>query len=236
TKIATTDASRSFAGALHRLNQDLLGPITANDAEIRLAPTVQNRIDALASQVSDAVDGTAYIKTWFFPSNSTLKKDLKSVTKSLSKALDTVGVYDSMIASVAEEGGRRIVLLEDKPIKPTLPGVNGVVDNPPDDRQVIDDDILALCPKFRILVLGRSGTGKSTLINHIFNVDIANESDYISGVANINVAITSPQNDRLILHDSQGFEQGELANLHTVKDFIEKRNAMPDLQDKLHAV
>ncbi|KAG8871282.1 hypothetical protein FRB97_008822, partial [Tulasnella sp. 331] len=81
-----------------------------------------------------------------------------------------------------------------------------------------------------------SGTGKSSLINRTFSVDLTNESEYLSGVSDINFEITSPKNDLFILHDSQGFEQGELANLHTVKEFIEKRNAMPTLQDRVHAI
>ncbi|KAG8868735.1 hypothetical protein FRB97_001954 [Tulasnella sp. 331] len=158
-KAPNTNASRSFAVALNRLDQDLLGPITANNTEIRLAPTVQQRIDVFANRISGAVDRTVYINSkFFFSFRSTLEKDLRNVAEQLSKALDELGLA------------------------------------------------------------------------------LQNESDYISGVSDINVEITSPKNDRLILHDSQGFEQGELANLHTVKDFIRRRNAMPALQDRIHAV
>ncbi|KAG8871088.1 hypothetical protein FRB97_009100, partial [Tulasnella sp. 331] len=61
-------------------------------------------------------------------------------------------------------------------------------------------------------------------------------SHYQAGVCDINTEITSPENDRFILHDSQGFEQGELDNLKTVKNFIEQRKAMPAQQDRIHAV
>lgn len=58
----------------------------------------------------------------------------------------------------------------------------------------------------------------------------------MAGAADINHEITSPDNDRFILHDSQGFEPGKLDNLGIVKDFIRRRNMMPALQDKIHAV
>lgn len=61
-------------------------------------------------------------------------------------------------------------------------------------------------------------------------------SHFKAGSADINFEITSPDNDRFILHDSQGFEPGELKNLGIVKDFIRRRNMMPALQDKIHAV
>ncbi|KAG8871903.1 chaperonin, partial [Tulasnella sp. 332] len=61
-------------------------------------------------------------------------------------------------------------------------------------------------------------------------------SHYQAGVCDINREITSPENDRFILHDSPGFEQGELDNLKTLKNFIEQRKAMPAQQDRIHAV
>ncbi|KAF5356472.1 hypothetical protein D9757_012476 [Collybiopsis confluens] len=98
------------------------------------------------------------------------------------------------------------------------------------------EEILAKCPKFRILVLGKSGAGKSSLINGAFNVDLANVSHEQSGVSDIDEEITSDQNSRFILHDSQGFAAGETQNFETVKRFIDGRAVQPELKDRLHAI
>jgi hypothetical protein len=39
-----------------------------------------------------------------------------------------------------------------------------------------------------------------------------------------------------VLHDSQGFEAGEVENFNTVKNFINRRRNMPKVKDRLHAV
>ncbi len=43
-------------------------------------------------------------------------------------------------------------------------------------------------------------------------------------------------NPHFVLHDSQGFEQGETGNLKKVEDFIQERARMPELKDQLHAI
>ena len=48
--------------------------------------------------------------------------------------------------------------------------------------------------------------------------------------------IFSKANEQFVLHDSKGFEAGEADNLQIVKDFIKRRNDMPDIKDKLHAI
>lgn len=56
------------------------------------------------------------------------------------------------------------------------------------------------------------------------------------GQSNIEEEITSPENQRFILHDSQGFEPGDLSKYDVVRAFINKRMAMPKLEDRLHAI
>ena len=61
-------------------------------------------------------------------------------------------------------------------------------------------------------------------------------SDSKAGVSNINTEIISGDNEQFVLHDSQGFEPGEVNNFEIVKNFIERRSAMPDIKDKIHAI
>ncbi|KAF8492228.1 hypothetical protein F5888DRAFT_1859611 [Russula emetica] len=99
------------------------------------------------------------------------------------------------------------------------------------------DTMLQAYPNFRILILGRSGVGKSNLINAIFKTDFAIvEHGRKAGVSNIEREIKSLRNPRLILHDSQGFCHGSGDNFNIVKNFIETRSQKEDLKDRLHAI
>ncbi|KAG8978540.1 hypothetical protein FRB94_013638 [Tulasnella sp. JGI-2019a] len=89
--------------------------------------------------------------------------------------------------------------------------------------------------RFRIFVLGKSGTGKSALINHVLSVQTANVSSYIPGVCNIDREITSHHNRQFALHGSQGFECGEGQNLGTVQRFLRRRKEM-DIRGQVHAI
>jgi len=61
-------------------------------------------------------------------------------------------------------------------------------------------------------------------------------SDLKPGEADINHGFTPDQNKRLVLHDSRGFEPGEVDNFRLVEQFIEDRSKEPHIKDRLHAV
>ncbi|KIJ61888.1 hypothetical protein HYDPIDRAFT_115381 [Hydnomerulius pinastri MD-312] len=105
-----------------------------------------------------------------------------------------------------------------------------------DDLKPTTEDILENCPRMRILVIGKSGVGKSSLIKEAFGVQDVKTSDYGAGQATIGREFESNQNGRFVLHDSQGFEPGETKNWETVKTFIQERDKQPELKDKLHAI
>jgi len=98
------------------------------------------------------------------------------------------------------------------------------------------ESIKRICPRFRILVIGKSGVGKSSLINKVFGVTKAMVSHSKPGEAKIDDEITSDQNRQLVLHDSRGFEPGEVDNIQLVRGFIERRSKEPYIKDRLHAV
>ncbi|KAJ7921534.1 hypothetical protein B0H13DRAFT_1984965 [Mycena leptocephala] len=99
------------------------------------------------------------------------------------------------------------------------------------------DDILNACERFRIVSIGGSGTGKSSLINRVFGVNDAKVSHFIPGEADISHEITSESNPRFVLHDSKGFEPAKMETFNVVRNFILKKcEENLELKDRLHAV
>ncbi|KAJ7211621.1 hypothetical protein GGX14DRAFT_542752 [Mycena pura] len=98
-------------------------------------------------------------------------------------------------------------------------------------------EILDVCPRLRVLVVGKSGVGKSSLIDFTFGVDMKSVAHNKRGINDINYEITSPQNNRFVLHDSMGFEHGDVENLITVKSFLESRSGQDvALKERVHVI
>ncbi|CAD0055019.1 unnamed protein product [Aureobasidium pullulans] len=72
----------------------------------------------------------------------------------------------------------------------------------------------------RILVCGRTGVGKSTLINKVFGVPMTIESHMKQGDHDINEAFESDKHPGIIIHDSRGFQAGDTKELDQFEKFI----------------
>ncbi|KAF8548582.1 hypothetical protein OG21DRAFT_1500930 [Imleria badia] len=97
-------------------------------------------------------------------------------------------------------------------------------------------EVLASCSRFRVLIIGESGAGKSSLIHKVFGVTGVDLCDTTRGEASIEQEYIAPDNDHFIVHDSCGFEAADEQNLTTVRNFISSRRCRRDLKDQLHAV
>jgi len=92
------------------------------------------------------------------------------------------------------------------------------------------------CDRFRVLVLGKEGVGKSSLINHILKVKLAKVSEFTPGEADINRELFSIHNDSFILHDSKGYGVGEAESFRQLTEFINHRIGHANMGDRLHAI
>ncbi|KAI6146392.1 hypothetical protein BKA82DRAFT_994162 [Pisolithus tinctorius] len=113
------------------------------------------------------------------------------------------------------------------------PGVERIHGVPPGSS---DSLLLATCPRFRILVVGKTGVGKSTLINRIFGSELAHVAKDGSGQAAIAEELVLQENDSSILHIRRDHGPAEGSNSNVVMSFIEERRKKPDIKDQLHAI
>ncbi|KAG8757323.1 hypothetical protein FRC14_002145 [Serendipita sp. 396] len=104
---------------------------------------------------------------------------------------------------------------------------------------------------FRILIIGRANSGKTTILQRVCNttenpvvyvkgreVDpsilLASSSD--RGIHDIESELVFKNSPGFRFHDSRGFESGGVDELAKVKAFIESRSKECDLRDRLHAI
>lgn len=105
-----------------------------------------------------------------------------------------------------------------------------------DNSRLITEQLPSQCLRFRILVIGQAGVGKSTLIQRAFGIEQASPSHARPGKTDIEKEFIPPQINRFILHDSQGFEAGIDYSDVLVKEFIVRRKMQQHVKDRLHAV
>ncbi|KAK0719053.1 hypothetical protein B0T21DRAFT_374668 [Apiosordaria backusii] len=98
---------------------------------------------------------------------------------------------------------------------------------------------LSPCSKFRILVLGNPESTKQELFSRVFGVDLEKKlvSDTFDPKHNIETELDlQGQNDRLAIHVSPNFLNGDQKNYDRVLDFLSKRSASADQADNVHMI
>ncbi|KAL4071192.1 hypothetical protein V8B97DRAFT_2024071 [Scleroderma yunnanense] len=94
--------------------------------------------------------------------------------------------------------------------------------------------------RFRILVIGRSNAGKTTLLQRICNTtefpEVFNSEGEKRGEHNIEDELVFRSNKGFIFHDSRGFEAGSEEEVKLMQNFLTDRSAATKLERRIHAI
>ncbi|KAI1266061.1 hypothetical protein F5Y18DRAFT_416856 [Xylariaceae sp. FL1019] len=88
----------------------------------------------------------------------------------------------------------------------------------------------------RVLVCGRAGVGKSTLINKVFGSVVTQESSNDHGIHDVDEGFEMDTLPGLIVHDSRGFQSGATEEIELLERFVKKRAAAAQREDRLDAI
>ncbi|KAI1814796.1 hypothetical protein GGS20DRAFT_384500 [Poronia punctata] len=99
-----------------------------------------------------------------------------------------------------------------------------------------DLDRPGLMKKCRVLVCGRAGVGKSTLINKVFGTVVTQECHTEHGTHDVDEGFEMDTLPGLIIHDSKGFQSGATEELELLRKFVKKRTLAAKPEDRLDAI
>ncbi|KAG7038260.1 peptidoglycan binding domain protein [Colletotrichum scovillei] len=100
----------------------------------------------------------------------------------------------------------------------------------------IRDHLPIRSTRCRILICGNAGVGKSTLLNCVFGITMTQEQASRRGIHNINDAFETDEHPGIIIHDSEGFQAGNLKEVSAFKEFLVKRSGQTQTEENLHAI
>ncbi|KAH8822456.1 hypothetical protein DL96DRAFT_351850 [Flagelloscypha sp. PMI_526] len=98
------------------------------------------------------------------------------------------------------------------------------------------DQIHKQCNRARLLVVGKTGVGKTSLIKAVFKVESLSASHGKRGESDINAEITSNTNPYFVIHDSKGYEPADTTIYNELVAFINDRVTRTELSEKIHMV
>ena len=155
----------------------------------------------------------------------------------IKKIISDLNTLELDIINDAKLDSRNIYFDTKKTILPTITKIynyyNGdfitELDNGEKDNYNYD-----LSKTLNILVIGKRGHGKSTLINRI----LGEKRAYAHPNANTpNTKIYYHKYYPIKFIDSAGFETGEISNINNIKDYLEKKNLVyKDIYKKIHFI
>ncbi|KAF9457587.1 hypothetical protein BDZ94DRAFT_1175227 [Collybia nuda] len=131
---------------------------------------------------------------------------------------------------------KSLVPIEDEPWISTPPPDNQV----PDVQVVNPGPIFEVGKRFRILIIGRSNVGKTTILKKIHPMGgdpiIHNSKGEPRGEHDIEDDMVFSGGPPFIYHDSRGFEAGSMDEFRKVRDFLTKRAKTKELADIIDVI
>ncbi|KAL4081030.1 hypothetical protein J3A83DRAFT_4184925 [Scleroderma citrinum] len=142
---------------------------------------------------------------------------------------------DIALSALNENGNRALRMMEGK--LQVVVSTSETLNRPEIGKLVpVSDSIIRTCPRFRLLVMGKDGVGKSSLIGRAFKIRSLVEShelDACQREACIDTELIFQENDKVVLHNSRG---PEADTTNSVEGFLSRRRNMSELKDKVHAI
>ncbi|KZS91929.1 hypothetical protein SISNIDRAFT_442811 [Sistotremastrum niveocremeum HHB9708] len=89
--------------------------------------------------------------------------------------------------------------------------------------------------RFRVLIVGRAGCGKTTILSRFCGANIADSPGEHRGLHRIDHELVSDKNPSFVAHDSRGAEAGSDEEYTTFMNFIHERGNMEATQ-RIHAI
>ncbi|KAG8217987.1 hypothetical protein J3R82DRAFT_6160 [Butyriboletus roseoflavus] len=213
-------------------------PLLVSTLGVHLKPQSQKEIDTItvkagevARQFCQAISPGGGYQQSFNPPLEVLFDTKLSVSVHYRKTFRGTVAFSldprDILRGALEEDGRQLY----RKIERKVEVVIGIQPLPS-----IVSEVVASCSRFRLLIIGESGVGKSSLIRKVFDVAGVDVSDTTRGQASIDQEFIASDNDRFVVHDSCGFEPADQENLNAARKFISNRRRMRDLKDQLHAI
>ncbi|KAG1827860.1 hypothetical protein DFJ58DRAFT_671142 [Suillus subalutaceus] len=103
-------------------------------------------------------------------------------------------------------------------------------------REIMDRVSLVDEEKFRLLIIGKTGCGKTTILSKVCGENVADKPSESRGIHDIHKEMEFKENRRMVVHDSEGFEAGRKREFQVVKRFIESRSRKKMLHEQLHMI
>ncbi|KAF8638749.1 hypothetical protein AX17_001990 [Amanita inopinata Kibby_2008] len=90
--------------------------------------------------------------------------------------------------------------------------------------------------RFRLLIIGKTGCGKTTILSKVCGEDVADKPTTTRGIHDIEKEMEFKNNKLFVVHDSEGFEAGKEDEFKVVTNFINSRGLMRSINERLHAI
>ncbi|KZS96493.1 hypothetical protein SISNIDRAFT_317187 [Sistotremastrum niveocremeum HHB9708] len=89
--------------------------------------------------------------------------------------------------------------------------------------------------RFRAVIIGKTGCGKTTILEKFCGGKIADSPSETRGMHDINKELVSLENPRFVAYDSRGFEAGSDTELRKVLKFLKQRDKM-SIPNQIHII